>query len=199
MNLLIYEGLFAMHRKFKDSYKIFWAGKEDTKIKESGVAMIINNKWARHFWEKIIHSPYLMQIKFLFKQFQVHVWILYVAPSEKGSLTKILDTITRHSDLDPHIQQLHIITGDFNQILDGQRDRIPADDLNHRSKFESLLRRNYVDAYRQIYPYNTDCTWSNGTTVTRIDQIWISEIAKNSVMNFDTIDASGITDSDHNI
>src|SRR6266496_2336386 len=134
MNLLIYEGLFAMHRKFKDSYKIFWAGKEDTKIKESGVAMIINNKWARHFWEKIIHSPYLMQVKFLFKKFQVHVWILYVAPSEKGSLSKILEIITRNSDQDLHLQQLHVVTGDFNQILNAELNRLPAYDSNHSNK-----------------------------------------------------------------
>ena len=110
-----------------------------------------------------------------------------------------LEIITRVSDLDPHIQQLHIVTGDFNQILDGQRDRIPADESNHHNKFEALLNRNYVDAYRQIYPHRTDCTWSNGITATRIDQIWISEIAKDSVTNFTTINASSITASDHDI
>src|SRR6266496_3405601 len=102
-----------------------------------------------------------MQVKFLFKQFQVHVWILYAAPSEKGSLAKILEIITRHSDQNPHLQQLHIVTGDFNQILNGQLDRIPADNSNHSHKFELLFDRNYVDAYRQIHPDKTDCTWSN--------------------------------------
>src|SRR6266498_2905933 len=198
-NLSTYEGLFAKHQKFKNSHKILWAGKEETKIKGSGIAVIVNHKWARHYWEHIIHSPYLMQVKFLFKQFQVHVWILYAAPSEKGSLSKILEIITRNSDHNPHLPQLHVVTGDFNQILDGQLDRIPADASNHRSKFDVLLDRNYVDAYRQIFPDKTDCTWTNGSTATRIDQIWISEIAKDLITNFATVDASGITDSDHDI
>ncbi len=198
-NLSTYEGLFAMHQKFKNSHKIFWAGKDEAKIKGSGVAVIVNNKWARHYWEHIIHSPYLMQVKFLFKQFQVHVWIIYTAPSETGSLNQILEIITRTSDLDPHIQQLHVVTGDFNQIMDGQRDRIPANDSHHHNKFATLLDRNFVDAYRQIHPHSTDCTWSNGTTATRIDQIWISDLAKDMITNFETINTSGITDSDHNM
>jgi len=43
-NLSTYGGLFAMHQKFKESYKIFWTGKVDTKVKGSGIAMIVNNK-----------------------------------------------------------------------------------------------------------------------------------------------------------
>ena len=81
-NMTETEGKFATCHSFDDSFMVHWASKAPDKVKGSGLACVISKKWAAHFWNKTIFSPYLMVVKFLFKNFELWVWILYAAPSD---------------------------------------------------------------------------------------------------------------------
>ena len=106
------EGKFDTCHTFNDSFTIHWASKALDKLKDSGLACVISKKWAAHFWNKTIFFLYLMAIKFLSKNLELWVWIIYAAPSELSMLQdslSIIDEVGKEMPLQP---RLYIMAGD---------------------------------------------------------------------------------------
>src|SRR5437868_7342579 len=79
MNILEKEGHFIIrHRENIDS---FWTDAEKGKSKGSGVDIIISQKWSKHIGQVRKHSRYLLEVHFFFKQFELVVFIVYMAPN----------------------------------------------------------------------------------------------------------------------
>jgi len=95
--------------------------------------------------------------------------------------------------------QFHVVTEDFNQTRDGQLDRSPPSVSPKYSQrpFDPLINLNFFDTFRELYPEKFIFTWTNGTTETRIDQIWMSEEAAGLIEASFVADSALITDSDH--
>ena len=108
--------LFNIPARFKDTYKIFWASRDLEKMKGSGVACIVHCKWAKHHWETVVFSPYLLNVRFLFQNLQLNVWTIYAAPSDLLILQDSFNLITEQYNLNLDKNQFHIVTGDFNKI-----------------------------------------------------------------------------------
>ena len=170
-------------------------------MKGSGVACIVNQKWAKHHWETVVFSPYLLNIKFLFQNLQINVWTIYAAPSDLLILQNSFNIITEQYTQNLNTNQFHIITGDFNQIYDDRINHSPPPEShkNHHRHFELLINLNFFDTYKELYPEDAAFTWTNGTIATRIDQIWMSEEAEGLIEASFVSDSALITDSDHQI
>ena len=96
------------------------ASNDRDKMKGSGVACIVNQKWAKYYWETVVISPYLLNIKFLFQNLQINVWTIYITPSDQSLLQQSFDLIAQQYTQNLNQNQLHIVIGDFNQIFDGE-------------------------------------------------------------------------------
>ena len=107
---------------FTDSFAVHWALKDPDKLKSSGLACIISKKWAAHFWNKKVFSPYLMAVQFLFKNLELWVWILYAAPSEASILQDSFNIIESACKEPSSQTRLHIAARDWNISVDGFLD-----------------------------------------------------------------------------
>ncbi len=158
-------------------FSIIWSDKDPDKIKGSGLACIINHKWRKYFWKADKISPYFMNVRFLLKGLIICVWIIYAAPADPSILPKALAHIQKEcsssADLESPDKFVHIVTGDFNKTTNGRLDRIPQNDSHNDSIFFNLSQAGLGDAFRAIYPNKVEFSWSNGSTSTRIDYIWI--------------------------
>ncbi|CAG8808493.1 22253_t:CDS:1, partial [Gigaspora margarita] len=95
-----------------------------------------------------------------------------------------------------------IIMGDFNAILNEKLDRSSS---RESKSFKPdplhiwLQKQSFIDTYCALYPFEKKCTWSNTSTSTRIDQIWVSEELTHGLLEAGIIDMSMTTESDHDI
>ena len=75
--------------------------------------------------------------------------------------------------------------GDFNDIRSRELDQ--NKEVSGRKQTLPLLRwlenSSLEDLFRKSHPYKKEFTWSNGTSSTRIDYIWASNILSQSSIN----------------
>ena len=77
MNILEKERHYIIrHRENIDS---FWTDAEKGKSKGSGIGIIIIQKWSKHIEQVRKYSRYLLEVHFFFKQFELVVFIVYMA------------------------------------------------------------------------------------------------------------------------
>ena len=95
-----------------------------------------------------------------------------------------------------------IIMGDFNAILNEELDRSsPRKSKSFKPDplHTWLQKQSFTDTYRALYPFGKKCTWSNTSTSTRIDQIWVSEGLTHGLLEAGIMDMSMTTESDYDI
>ena len=85
-------------------YKGFWS-KKDKKVKGSGVAIIVNNEWAKHVRSVISINPYVIKIKMFFKGITIKIIQLYTAPNDDRTLKTILEYIKKHMFIEINLEQ----------------------------------------------------------------------------------------------
>jgi len=184
-------------------YKGFWS-KRDIKVKGSGVAIIVNNEWAKHVESVISINPYVIEIKMFFKGITIKIIQLYTAPSDDRTLKTILEYI---KNTHVHRDKFRtIIMGDFNAIIDPNLDKQGGTQKSPKPHpiIQSLQSHNFIDTFRELNSNAKKFTWDNkriGTNniKTRIDYIWTDINWLYDVVGADIIDANLITGSDHNI
>jgi hypothetical protein len=54
----------------------------DQKTKGSGTALVIHNKWIKHYYSLACMSSYIIVAKFLFIQREIWIWSIYAAPKD---------------------------------------------------------------------------------------------------------------------
>ena len=121
-------------------------------MKSSGMACVISKKWAAYFWNKMIFFLYLMAVKFLFKNLELWVWIIYAAPSEPSMLQDSLSIIEEVGKEHSSQPRLHIVMGDWNLSIDGFLDREPPNSSHNLNKCSKLIDSNIHDVYRRLNP-----------------------------------------------
>jgi exonuclease III len=198
------DGKFAVANIHKDQFVSYWSDSDPAKLKGSGVALIVNNKWASHYCSHQVYSPYLMAVEFAFrKNRRIWIWIFYAAPSNRNTdlstahAFKIILKEFNKSSKDT----FHAILGDFNEVFDPSIDKYPPQDSSHhRTNLTALSDKNFIDTYRAIHPTLNETTHqaTSGVSARRIDQIWISS-HKDIHVTSCIEPADIITDSDHSI
>ena len=189
----------------KDYVGIF-SGK-DTKIKGSGVALLLEERWAAHIGQKEILDHYLIHVTLMFKGCKISIIQLYFPPNDKEAQNKIIGFITKHiTATESHKHHYTIIMGDYNSIVNSNMDREGNTRCNKRPSnlVLKLIKNRYIDSFRYVHPNTKSFTWSNNRNnssqpaiSTRIDHLWTSKNLEHDIIQADIVDMSLITNSDH--
>ena len=79
-------------------------------------------------------------------------------------------------------------------------DKQPSTKICKKLRLHTWLRsQNFIDTYRYWNRESRKFTWSNGSTATWIDQIWVSEDLKDRVEKAEIEEMETITGSDHSL
>ena len=70
-----------------------------------------------------------------------------------------------------------IIIGNFNHIIQPSIDKNSRTNSNFKKLLlhSQMMKQNFINTFRELYPSKKDFIQSNGKDSTRIDQIWISD------------------------
>ena len=188
------------------TFEGFWSPR-DRKVKGSGVGILVDKSWAKHIGHIDNSDPYFIHLTLFFKGSTFHIVQIYFPPSDQRIQTaltkKIRLLITKYEN-----QPLHriCIMGDFNSITDRLIDKKgPSQPHLFQKKPSALItllqQRRYIDTFRFARPDQKSYTWHNAdrTSASRIDYIWCSPNWHNYIADCRTIEASSLTDSDHEI
>ncbi|GBB98797.1 hypothetical protein RclHR1_33230001 [Rhizophagus clarus] len=83
-------------------------------------------KWAKHITSMDLTSLYLLSINLLLKKREIFITAIYAAPENKQHIhKKMIDNTMKQlqQNLLGPLWSLHIITGDFNEIVDPALDK----------------------------------------------------------------------------
>ena len=140
-----------------------------------------------------------MTVKLLFTGVELWIWTIYAAPSDPDILEKVFSNIATEMNNESCNNRIHIISGDWNKTVDSDLDRSLPNRQNNRKIFAPLINLGLFDTFRHLYPTSRKFSWTDGSTMTRIDHIWASDNMEGCILNFEFFDSTLITDSDHNI
>ncbi|GET04718.1 hypothetical protein LOTGIDRAFT_56145 [Rhizophagus clarus] len=211
MNLDEKKGHFINERlkTQQSNYKIIFGLKDSRKSKGSGTAIIINSKWEKHIRITDRISPYITRISLLFSKREIWIWAIYAAPQDKDDVLQVLGNKLQDIDHNAHIQNghrtLHIVAGDFNEILDPTLDKVSSTTNGPIHKpsnfFRNITQLGFKDTLREIEPNKQVFTYNhtNRRSQSRIDYIWISHCQDVCVTAHHNLKAEDITNSDHTI
>ena len=137
-NLNSKEGKWLNQTLHTLDYTAYWSTK-DKKIKGSGVAIIMHNKWAKHVGKIRILGPYLIDVTLYFKGVTINVIQIYSPNNDTVNNNKIKDylsySIRAH---DPNNQQ--VIMGDFNSVCNSSLDRSNSHSSAQHKKPSELIQ-----------------------------------------------------------
>src|SRR6266542_3794758 len=157
-----------------------------------------------------------MMLQLAFRQCNITITNIYRCPNNDTNLKQILYYINSvllkgyRDDGKNH----HVIVGDFNAMADSALDRhqrlhdssTPDASRHHTNNNKIGLKiinwlkgKGFVDTFRECYPLTRAYTWTNGTSLTRIDYIWLSASWSQMLLDASILDSQLITDSDHRI
>ena len=86
-NIAEQQGKFMI--KKDSNYVGFWKKANESKIKGSGVEIVISKAWKKHLDRVIKFSNYYIDILLIFKKIKIVVIIVYIPPSDKEEKKKI--------------------------------------------------------------------------------------------------------------
>ncbi|CAG8755040.1 23087_t:CDS:1, partial [Gigaspora rosea] len=93
-----------------------------------------------------------------------------------------------------------VLMGDFNQTVDCSLNRFSLSSINNYKPLplqKWLLNQNFIDTFRYLHPTTRKYIWSNSSSKSRIDQIWISEDLVKDLHKADIMNMKMVTKSDH--
>ncbi|PKY59055.1 hypothetical protein RhiirA4_481495 [Rhizophagus irregularis] len=94
---------------------------------------------------------------------------------------------------------VHILMGNFNLITNGHIDQTPPQHISRPKFFNDLETLGLIDLYRKLNKEELGNTCHKEGVNMRIDQIWVSKIHSNKLLNFSITPLTFITSSDYNI
>jgi len=192
------EGQYIIsHREKIDS---FWTNAEKGKNKGSGVGILVSKNWSKHIGQIRKHSSYLLEVHFFFKQLELVVFIVYIAPNSQPRRKEVQRVVMR--EVAQRKPNMHfIVMGDFNHVIQPSIDKSNGTNNNFKKlPLHGWMRKqNFVDTFREMYPNKKSFSWSNGKDSTRIDQIWISESLNFGLKEALIEDMTTETGSDHSL
>ena len=108
------EGQYIIsHREKIDS---FWTNAEKEKNKGSGVGILVSKNWSKHIGQIRKHSSYLLEVHFFFKQLELVVFIVYIAPNSQPRRKEVQRVVMR--EVAQRKPNMHfIVMGDFNHVI----------------------------------------------------------------------------------
>src|SRR5207237_1372861 len=134
----------------------------------SGVGIIVSDKWAKHIGQIRKHNGYLIEVHFFFKQLEIVVFTVYIAPNDQMKRKEAQRIIMK--EIAQKKQNMHfIIMGDFNHIMQPNLDRSNSNNNNYKKLplHGWMLKQDFIDTFRAKYRNRREFTRSNGKDNTR--------------------------------
>jgi hypothetical protein len=129
INIDYRQGHFINQKIKSKVYSIIFS-ERNQKGKGSGTALVIHNKWMKHYYSLIRISPYIIIAKFLFIRKEIWVWSIYAAPNDQDIKNKLISELEAAIGGQERVINntiiLHVILGDFNDTFDNKIDRSPS-------------------------------------------------------------------------
>ncbi|EXX62137.1 hypothetical protein GLOIN_2v1775230 [Rhizophagus irregularis DAOM 181602=DAOM 197198] len=136
-------------------YSIIFS-ERDQKTKGSGTALVIHNRWMKHYYAVERISPYIIIVKFLFIQREIWIWLIYAAPNNQDMRKSLIDklkmAIEGHNRSIHNTVVLHIVLGDFSDTIDNKIDRSPSTEQPGSQFLIQLAQLGLYDVCRALYP-----------------------------------------------
>ncbi|PKY35831.1 DNase I-like protein, partial [Rhizophagus irregularis] len=192
-------------------YSIIFS-ERDQKTKGSGTALVIHNKWMKHYYSVVRISPYILVVKFLFIQREIWVWSIYAAPNNQNMRKNLIDELIiameGHERSVHNTVVLHVVLGDFNDTINNRIDRSPSTGQPGSQFLIQLSQLGLYDVCRSLYPdaeifthekWDKNKSKSGPISKSRIDQIWITHEPDVIPVEFSVHSSQMITNSHHSI
>ncbi|PKY60566.1 hypothetical protein RhiirA4_431220, partial [Rhizophagus irregularis] len=192
-------------------YSIIFS-ERDQKTKGSGTALVIHNKWMKHYYSVVRVSPYILVVKFLFIQREIWVWSIYAAPNNQNMRKNLIDELIiameGHDRSVHNTVVLHVVLGDFNDTINNRIDRSPSTGQPGSQFLMQLSQLGLYDVCRSLYPdaemfthekWDKNKSKSGPISKSRIDQIWITHEPDVIPVEFSVHSSQMITNSHHSI
>ncbi|EXX74278.1 hypothetical protein RirG_052600 [Rhizophagus irregularis DAOM 197198w] len=167
-------------------YSIIFS-ERDQKTKGSGTALVIHNRWMKHYYSVVRISPYIIIAKFLFVQREIWVWSIYAAPNDQDMRKSLIEELKMvmegHNRSVHNTVVLHVVLGDFNDMINNKIDRSPSTRQPGSQFLIQLSQLGLYDVCRVLYPdaelfthekWDKNKNRSASISKSRIDQIWIT-------------------------
>jgi len=135
--------------------------------------LLVDKQWEKHLEQIEKINEYMIVARFMFKQLDIIVIMVYMPPNDKEKRKMLQKTI-----IDCYIKRLPrtqiIVMGDFNCVADASLDR-KLNQEKRQIKPNPLLnwfkRQEFKDVYRTVNPDLREYSWSRGDSESRIDYI----------------------------
>jgi exonuclease III len=130
----------------------FWTSAEEGKSKGSGVGVLVNRKWAKHIGQVKKHNGYLLELHFFFRQMEIVVFIVYIAPNSQQRRKEVQRVIMREiAQRRPNMY--FVVMGDFNHVIDPELDKSNSSNKNYKklSLHRWLKKQDFVDTFRKKF------------------------------------------------
>lgn len=198
------EGHF-INESIKDRGQFIWSTNSQHKVKGSGIAIFLSNKWLAHLGKIENYNDYILTVTLFFKQATIDIIQIYVPPNDHETTKQIGKYL---SDKIPKNRSKHnaytVIIGDFNTVADFHLDKSTQKPNTNRaaaSIINTLQRNDFIDSYRYCNLHTRKYTWRQNDTSaqTRIDYIWLCNKWEDYLLHADIVSAQLITNSDHDI
>ena len=118
-NITQREGNFRNNNPhIKPDYIGYWSDK-DSKIKGSGVGIILNRKWEPYVGRIIKQGAYYLEITLFLKKCTLIIGTIYMPPNDKEKQKSLLTFVNRqHSTYTRKKYTYYSLIGDFNSVVD---------------------------------------------------------------------------------
>ncbi|EXX61820.1 hypothetical protein RirG_167630 [Rhizophagus irregularis DAOM 197198w] len=207
-----YQQEYYINQDIKSKVYSIIFSERDQKTKGSGTALVIHNRWMKHYYSVVRISPYIIIAKFLFVQREIWVWSIYATSNDqdmrKSLINELKIAMEGHNRSVHNTIVLHIVLGDFNDTINNKIDRSPSTGQPGSQFLIQLSQLGLYDMCRVLYPdaelfthekWDKNKNKSASISKSRIDQIWITHEPDVIPVEFLVHSSQMITNSHHSI
>ncbi|CAB4416101.1 unnamed protein product [Rhizophagus irregularis] len=207
-----YQQEYFINQDIKSKVYSIIFSERDQKTKGSGTALVIHNKWMKHYYSVVRISPYILVVKFLFIQREIWVWSIYATPNNQNMRKNLIEELKiameGHDRSVHNTVILHVVLGDFNDTINNKIDRSPSTGQPGSQFLIQLSQLGLYDVCRILYPdaelfthekWDKNKSKSGPISKSRIDQIWITHEPDVIPVEFSVHSSQMITNSHHSI
>ena len=190
--------------KIKESSKKYFSNNNSiihwssTNSSQAGVALIINPTLFKHHLKTESYNGYIISSFFNFKPSTTLCITQIYLPHDPNTKKQVINYLKDFILLNSSKNIPHIIMGDFNSVPDPLIDKLHNNSPTQKNHIYNYLTF-YTDSFRHLHPHSIKFTYTGPTQQSRIDQIWISNIIINYLVQANITKTNLEFQSDHKI
>src|SRR3954468_19901271 len=171
------------HRRFEES---MIDQRRSQQQKGNGTGLLIHTQWRKHIFKIYKHEGRGIAIDLIFKGKNHFKIICIYTPANKANKqahTLLHQWISHQLQMATNLNYHTIFMEDFNTYTTANLDTNSKNTKPPSNTIKLLQHLNYLDTYRTLYLNTIEHTWSNETSSSRVDYIWISPSLISQLIN----------------